>query len=322
MPHQVTLVPGDSDAITTGVLSVLDTLGTSIVWDKPTPGHSRNDLLTSATRTGCALMGWQRGKRDEGELPPSVVLRKELGVFAQLRPIRSLPGLNNRFEDLDLLIVREVTEDVYAHLEHESIPGVYESVKVTTRAACERIARYAFELALMHGRKKVTIVHKANIMKLSDGLFLQTARAVAADYPQIEAEDCIVDALCMKLVLNPKQFDVLLCGNLFGDIVGDLCCGLVGGASNAPSINISTKGTALFCPGHGDAPGTPEQANPLRLLLPTVHMLRHLDEGEAATKLYQSIEQTLRDGVRPYALGGDADCSSFCTALNETLRKA
>ena len=321
MSHEITVVPGDSPQMMRDVQAVVEATGVAIRWDEPSVGHSRADLLGSAGRTGVALMGWRRGRRDEGELPPSVVLRKELGVFAQLRPIQSVPGLNSKFTDCDLLVVREVTEDVYAHLEHESIPGVYESFKVTTRGACERIARYAFELARMQGRKKVTVVHKANIMKLSDGLFLQTAMKVARNYPDVQVDECIVDALCMKLVIEPSQFDVLLCGNLFGDIIGDLCCGLVGGASNAPAINVSAEGTAMFCPGHGNPPeiaGT-EEANPLTLLLPAVHLLRHLGEEDAALRLRQAIGETLAAGTRPRSIGGEASCSDFCKSLSSRL---
>ena len=296
MNHEVTLVPGDRPELMPLVQDLIARAGVSITWDEPTPSATHESLLASVRRTKCALMGFQQGQRDEGQLPPSVVLRRDLGLFAQLRPAKPVAGLPCRFADTDLLVVRETTEDVYAHLEHESIPNVYESLKVTTRTACERIARYAFELARMQGRKRVTIVHKANIMKLSDGLFLRTAREVSADYPDIETNDVIVDALCMKVVLDPSWFDVLLCGNLFGDIVGDLVAGLVGGRSNAPAINIGADGTVLCTAGHGSASDTPDL---LTVLLPALHMLRHLDEPAAAERLQAAVESVLLGGMQP-----------------------
>jgi len=313
--HRVTLVPGDVPEVLEGIKQVVAATGARIAWTEP----SADEVVAAARDTGAALVGWQRGGPDG--LPPAVRLREQFGVFAQLRPIQDLPGLGGRFQDVDLLVVRETTEDVYAHLEHESIPGVFESLKVTTRAACERIARHAFELARAHGRRKVTIVHKANIMKLSDGMFLRTAQAVARDYPDIQHEDVIVDALCMRLVLDPSRFDVLLCGNLFGDIVADTCAGLVGGRSNAPSINVAIDGTRLFTAGHGDPPeiaGT-GRANPLHLILPAIHLLRHLGEVDAAQRLRTALGRTLSDGVRPLALGGDATWERFCEALGQRL---
>lgn len=317
MSHRVTLVSGDCPEVLDGVKAVVAATGVDVAWEEP----DLADLVTSARTHGTALVGWRRGRRDARELAPAVRLRKELGVFAQLRPISDLPGLGGRFSDVDMIVVRETTEDVYAHLEHESIPGVFESLKVTTRAACERIARYAFDLARKQGRRKVTIVHKANIMKLSDGMFLRTARQVAADYPDVEHEDVIVDALCMRIVLDPARFDVLVCGNLFGDIVSDMCAGLVGGSSNAPSINVAEDGTVVFTAGHGDPPdvcGT-GRANPLNLLIPTIHMLRHLGEREAAQRLRTQLSATLTDGARPYALGGDTPWDRFCDSVASGL---
>lgn len=315
MAHRVTLVPGDVPEVLEGIKAVVAATGAQVDWVEPAPA----DVVATARDTGVALLGWQRGGPDD--LPPAVRMREQFGVFAQLRPIRDLPGLGGRFEDVDLLVVRETTEDVYAHLEHESIPGVFESLKVTTRGACERIARHAFQLARSQGRRKVTIVHKANIMKLSDGMFLRTAQAVARDYPDIEHEDVIVDALCMRLVLDPSRFDVLLCGNLFGDIVADTCAGLVGGRSNAPAINVAIDGTTLFTAGHGDPPevaGT-GRANPLHLLLPAVHLLRHLGEVDASERLRTCIGQTLIEGVKPLALGGGATWDRFCAVLADRL---
>jgi len=319
MSIEVTAVPGDCPKTFRTVQQLLAAAGAQLTWDEPSAGATHLDMLRSARRTRRALVGHARARGDE--LPPAVVLRDELSIFAQHRPIQPVPGLPSRHDDADLLVVRETTEDVYAHLEHESIPGVFESLKITTRAACERIARHAMEVARSTGRDRVTIVHKANIMKLSDGMFLAVAREVAADYPDLQVDDCIVDALCMKLVLQPSQFGVLLCGNLFGDIVGDLCAGLVGGVSNAPSINHGTDGLVLFTAGQGDQPevcGT-EQANPLPLLLPAVHLLRHAGQGDAADRLHHAVGATLQGGTRPLALGGDATLSGFADAVGAVL---
>jgi isocitrate dehydrogenase (NAD+) len=320
MSHDVTLVPGDTTGpeIFARIKPLLADMGVDISWDEPVNGATLTGLLASARRSKCVLMGFERGRRDSGELPPVVVLRKELGVFANLRPIRSLPGIPSRFSGVDLLVVRETTEDIYAHLEHESIPGVFESLKVTTAAACERIARYAFESARKYDRKRITIVHKANIMKLSDGMFLRVATRVSEEYPDIQTDECIVDALCMKLILDPTRFDVLLAGNLFGDIVSDLCTGLVGGIGNAPSINVTNDGGALFTVGHGDPvelAGT-GHGNPLTLLLPTVHMLRWLGEIDAAATLQLAISTVLINGTSP----SNTDISAFFVALAKAVR--
>ncbi len=319
MRHEVTAVPGDCPTTFHRVRQTVDAVGADIHWDLPETGATHADMLTSARRTGLALVG--HSAPQGGELPPAVVLRDQLGVFAQHRPIRPLPGLGARHEDADLLVVRETTEDVYAHLEHESIPGVFESLKVTTRGACERIARHAFEVARSTGRQRVTVVHKANIMKLSDGLFLSTAREVAKEFPDIEVDDCIVDALCMKVVIRPSQFDVLLCGNLFGDIVSDLAAGLVGGNSNSPSINFAEDGTILFTAGHGVATGDigTERANPLPVLLPAIHLLRHLHQDGEADRLLNATAATLEHGVKPIATGGSATLDAFCAAVELRL---
>ncbi|MEN0061659.1 MAG: isocitrate/isopropylmalate family dehydrogenase [Myxococcota bacterium] len=318
MSHAVTAVHGDAPTTFRRVQTLINAAGADIAWDDPSPNATHEDMLRSAAHTKTALVGYQHA-RGEG-LPPSVVLRDELGVYAQHRPIRPLPGVPVRHHDVDLLVVRETTEDVYAHLEHESIQGVFESLKVTTEQAVARIARHAFETARQTGRPKVTIVHKANIMKLSDGMFLRVAREVgASEFPEITCEDVIVDALCMKLVIDPSQFEVLLCGNLFGDIVADLCAGLVGGATNAPSINYGSDAT-LFTAGHGDTPevdGT-DRANPLPILLPAVHLLRHLGLDSEAERLHDAAATALESGL-PVALGGDLSFSAFCDAIEQRL---
>ena len=315
MSHEVTLVPGDHADLFELVRPLLSAIGVEISFDEPSESATVDSMLTSARRTGCILMGAQYGNRDAGELPPVVRLRKQLGCYANVRPIRSLQGLPSRYDDLDIVVVRETTEDIYAHMEHESIPDVFESVKVTTAAACERIARHAFELARAQGRKKVTIVHKANIMKLSDGMFLRVGREVAQDYPDIECNDVIVDALCMLLVLRPSQFDVLVTGNLFGDIISDLCAGLVGGAGNAPSINVADD-VALFTAGHQSDSA---DRNPLTLLVPVISMLTHLGEVEAAETLRRATEAALQAGELPTEVGGALSAKAFIGAVTSRL---
>ena len=318
MRCEVTAVHGDCPDTFRRVQQLLAAAGAEIDWDEPSEGASLQAALGSAMRTGLALVGHAQWSGDG--LAPAVQMRDDLGVFAQHRPIRPLPGIPSRHQDADLLVVRETTEDVYAHLEHESLPGVFESLKVTTRQACTRIARHAFEVARRTGRTRVTIVHKANIMKLSDGMFLRVAREVAEEFPDIECNDVIVDALCMKLVLDPSQFDVLACGNLFGDIVADLCAGLVGGPSNAPSINFA-DGVVLFTAGHGGNPEfncTPD-ANPLPVLLPAIHLLRHVGHDGEAERLYEATAATLEAGIRPKELGGSADLASLCGAIEKRL---
>jgi isocitrate dehydrogenase (NAD+) len=276
-------------------------------------------LVDAIRRTGVGLMGFQWGRRNEGKAPPIVQLRRDLGIQSNVRPIRSLPGVDCVFDDVDLLIVREVTEDVYAQLEHESLPGVFESLKVTTRTACERIARVAFELARAKRRKKVTTVHKSNIMKHSDGLFLRVSQEVAKEYPDIEHDEVIVDALCMKLVLTPQKFDVLLCGNLFGDIVGDLAAGLTGGAVNTPSINLGAD-VAVFTVGQrGPRLGG---SDALPMLLSSLYMLEHIGQRDARRRLGRAAEAAVLEGVRPQAIGGPADTNQYFDAVIERLGRA
>ena len=311
MTREITLVPGDTPDLFRPIHPLLEAAGADITFDSPGANATEESMLASARRTGVLLMG--PAVAGQGERTPVVALRESLGVTSNLRPVHNLRGLPCRAQNVDLVVVRETTEDIYAHLEHESIPGTFESLKVTTQAACERIARTAFAFARKHGRKKVTIVHKANIMKLSDGMFLREAQAVAAEYPDIECEDVIVDALCMKLILHPERFDVLVCGNLFGDIIADLCAGLVGGISNAPSINQSPDCT-MFTTGHrinrADA-----SSNPLTVLIPIVHLLKHIDQADAATKLQTALEATLAEGILPADLGGSTDGDAFCAAV-------
>lgn len=318
----ITLIPGDSPANTDAVRRMLEGVWVDLTFDTQdwADGEPPAALLDSARANKTTLMGHKRNRSDD-KPAPIVSLRRALGTFANLRPIHGVVGIEARFPNADVLVVRETTEDVYAQLEHESIPGTFESLKVTTRAGCERIARHAFETARRLGRKNITIVHKANIMKKSDGLFLSVARDVARDFPDIGCDDCIVDALCMKLVRDPSQFDVLLCGNLFGDIVADLCAGLVGGAHNAPSVNEGRDGLRVYTSGHGQIGSAVSSPNscPTSLAFAAVVMLRDLDHNDAADRLMAALEAVLSDGPRPVALGGEASASAFADAVIAAL---
>ena len=250
-----------------------------------------------------------------------MTLRKELDLYANLRPVRSIEGVKSRYEDVNLVIVRENTEDLYSGIEHMIMPGVTQGLKVITSHASIRIARFAFEYARKRGRKKVTAVHKANIMKLTDGLFLDSARQVAAEYPDIQFDHKIVDNLAMQLVLNPNQFDVLLLSNLYGDIVSDLCAGLVGGLGLVPAANIGEQ-FAVFEAVHGSAPDIAGKgiANPTALLFSGVLMLRHLGENEAADRVLKATFAVLKRGeVRTPDLGGKSTTKEYAQALVREL---
>jgi isocitrate dehydrogenase (NAD+) len=244
-------------------------------------------------------------------------LRKALDLYANLRPVRALPNVPSRYPELDLVVVRENTEDLYSGIEHVVVPGVVESIKIITEKASTRIARYAFEYARRESRRKVTAVHKANIMKLSDGLFLDCFRNVAKDYPEIEADDKIVDNACMQLVMRPEQFDIMLLENLYGDIVSDLCAGLIGGLGLVPGANIGELG-AVFEAVHGSAPDIAGQgiANPTALLLSGILMLRYIDEREAAQRIESAMLKVFEEGeVRTRDIGGQASTSDFASAI-------
>lgn len=318
--HTVTLIPGDWIGPETCDVAreVVAALGVSVTWDvQPCPnGVVSDELLESARRNGVVVAAKAASVREDGRLPPIVTLRQELGTWATVRHVRSLPGARAVYENTDLVVIRETSEDIYSGMEHEITDGVYEAVKVTTAAACERIARFAYDYAVQHGRKTVDIVHKSNIMKKSDGLFLKTAQRVASEYSQIETREVIVDALCMRLARNPHQFDVLLCGNLFGDIVSDLAAGLAGGILTGASSSYGDK-AALFANPHGNAPHLvgQDKANPIPMLRVTKHMLRHLGEADAAARLLSAIEGVVADGVHTPDMGGAASCSEVKAAI-------
>jgi isocitrate dehydrogenase (NAD+) len=279
-------------------------------------------VLESIRRNRVALKGPITTPVGGGFRSANVTLRQALGLYANVRPARSMKGLDTRYEDVDLVIVRENTEDLYAGIEHMVGPDAAESIKIITRAASERIARYAFEYAVANRRRKVTAVHKANIMKLSDGLFLESCRTVAADYAgRVEFEDRIVDNMCMQLVQKPDLYDVLVLPNLYGDIVSDLCAGLVGGLGVAPGANIGTE-AAVFEPVHGSAPKYAglNKANPTALILSGVLMLRHLGERDAAERVESALRAVIAEGHQTtYDLGGEAGTSEFADAIIELL---
>jgi isocitrate dehydrogenase (NAD+) len=250
-----------------------------------------------------------------------VQLRQRFNTYANLRPVRTLPGVPTRFENVDLVIVRENTEDLYKGIEYMLNDEIANGVKLITKPACERICRFAFDYAAANGRKKVTAVHKANIMKLTDGMFLSTFREVAKDYPAIEADDCIIDALCMKLVQKPEQFDVLVAPNLYGDIISDLCAGLVGGLGFAPSANIGAK-TRIYEAVHGSAPDIAGQnkANPSAILMAFAMMLNDLGMTDKAARLNAAILAQVAEGKAVTAdIGGTATTTEFTDAVAARL---
>ena len=278
-------------------------------------------LLDSIARNKIALKGPITTPIGKGFTSVNVGLRKALDLYANLRPVWNLPSVQSRYTGVDLVIVRENTEDLYAGLEHTVVPGVVESLKIITDKASTRIAEFAFEQARRRGRKKVTAVHKANIMKLSDGLFLDCARKVAARYPDIEFDDRIVDAACMHLVMHPERLDVLLLPNLYGDIVSDLCAGLVGGLGVVPAANLGENGVGVFEAVHGTAPDIAGRdiANPTALLLSAVLMLQHLHEDQKADAIVGALKKVLASGHVTPDLGGSATTTSFADAICREL---
>ncbi len=332
MTHSLTLIPGDGigPEVTRAVVRILAEAGVPIEWEREEAGLVAVEqfgdplpqrMLDSIRRTRVALKGPLTTPVGQGFTSVNVGLRKTLDLFVNLRPVFNLPGVAARFGHLDLVLVRENTEDLYSGLEHEVVPGVMVSMKVITRAASMRIARFAFDYARRHGRRRVTTVHKANIMKRGDGLFLACAREVAAEYPEIQHDDRIVDAACMHLVLRPESFDLLLMPNLYGDIVSDLCAGLVGGLGVVGSANLGHD-AAVFEAVHGTAPDIAGQdaANPTALLLSALMMLRHIGEEAAAERIRGALTRVLADGqVRTRDLGGRATTTEFADAICREL---
>ena len=329
----ITLVAGDGigPEVTGAVVRILAASGVAIDWDPHDAGQraveSAGDplpqtLLDSVTRNRVALKGPVTTPVGSGFTSVNVGLRKALDLYANLRPVANLPGVTSRFQDVDLVIVRENTEDLYAGLEHIVVPGVVESLKIITEKASTRIAEFAFAHVRRTGRRKITAVHKANIMKLGDGLFLDSARAVARRFPDVEYEERIVDAACMRLVMRPEDFDVLLLPNLYGDIVSDLAAGLVGGLGVVPGANLGHD-VAVFEAVHGSAPDIAGQnvANPTALLLSAALMLDHIGEPAAAGRIRQALGETLAGTVRTRDLGGTASTTDFADAVIRHLER-
>ena len=332
MAHRVTLIPGDGigPEVSAAVLHIIEAAGVKIEWERFIVGGQAQDLagsslpdevIESVRRNKVALKGPVATPVGGGFESVNVRLRKILDLYANLRPVRNLPGVPSRFGDVDLVIVRENTEGLYSGLEHEVVPGVVESLKIMTDKASTRIAVFAFEFARKYGRKKITAVHKANIMKKSDGLFLKCFRNVAVNYPMIEHEEKIVDNTCMQLVMNPYQFDVMLMENLYGDIVSDLAAGLVGRLGVVPSGNIG-ENAALFEAVHGTAPDIAgkNMANPTALLLSAIMMLRHIGEQKAGDRIEGALNKVLQKREKVTRdLGGTASTSTFTDAIIAAL---
>jgi len=327
--YAVTLIPGDGigPELAQAATNVLEATGIGFDWDVQEAGEVTIEregtplpdrVLDSIRANGVGLKGPITTPVGSGFRSVNVALRKELELYANVRPARSMAGVESRYDDVDLIIVRENTEDLYAGVEHMVGPDAAESIKIITRAASQRIAHYAFEYAVRNRRRKVTAVHKANIMKLSDGLFLESVGQVAAEYAgRVEFEDRIVDNMCMQLVQKPALYDVLVLPNLYGDIVSDIAAGLVGGLGVAPGANIGEK-AAVFEPVHGSAPKYAGQnrANPTALILSGALMLRHLGETDAADAVESAARDVIAEGTTvTYDLGGSAGTREFAAAV-------
>jgi isocitrate dehydrogenase (NAD+) len=334
--HTIVLLPGDGigPEVTASARRVLEAAGLSVEWIIVPAGASaveeHGDVLPEKTveairQFKIALKGPVTTPVGKGFKSVNVQLRQKLKLFAAVRPVRSLPGVKTRFDGVDLVIVRENTEGLYSGIENEIVPGVVTSLKVASRAACTRIARYAFAYANQRHRKRVTVFHKANIMKLSDGLFLDCAREVhQAEFPQIEYTELIIDAGCMKLVQDPSKMDVLLMENLYGDLVSDLCAGLVGGLGVVPGSNIG-EDAAVFEAVHGSAPDIAGRgiANPLAVIMSGVMMLNHIGETHIATKIKSAYDHLLQESDPAKLtrdLGGNAGTEQFTDALIGMLK--
>jgi len=328
MKHRITLIPGDGigPEVAAAVVRIIEASGVEIEWEEHIAGQEALDkfgktlpdeLIESIQRNKVGLKGPITTPVGKGFTSVNVGLRKALDLYANLRPVRALPNVPCRNPNLDLVVVRENTESLYSGIEHEIIPGVVESLKIITEKASTRIARFAFTYARSEKRKKITAVHKANIMKLSDGLFLRCFEEVGKLYPETERQSMIVDNTSMQLVMRPEQFDILLCENLYGDIVSDLCAGLIGGLGLVPGANIGEKG-AVFEAVHGSAPDIAGKgiANPTALLQSAILMLNHIEERQAADRIEGALLKVFADGkVRTRDIGGTSSTDEFASAI-------
>lgn len=327
-PYRITLIPGDGigPEITRVAVQVVEATGVPVEWEEVQAGEAALGLygdplpervIDSIRRNGVALKGPLTTPVGTGYRSVNVRIRKLLDLYANVRPVVKFEGVDTPFQHVDMVIIRENTEDLYSGLEHVVVPGVVESLKIITEKASLRIARFAFELARKWGRKKVTAVHKANIMKLSDGLFLEAIRRVEVEYPEIEYEELIVDNAAMQMVIRPERFDVVLTENLYGDILSDLAAGLVGGLGFAPSGNIGDE-AAVFEAVHGSAPDIAGKniANPIAMVLSAALMLDHLGEHDAARRIRDAVAAVLREGkVRTPDMGGTSTTSQMGEAI-------
>lgn len=335
MRHRVTLIPGEGigPEVAGATRAILEAAGVQIDWEEvearsdkasATGQFVTQEAVESVRRNRVALKG-PMGTAIAGGAPSiNVALRKTLGLYANVRPVKNLPGVKSRFENVDVVLIRENTEDLYSGLEHEVVLGVVESLKIITEKASTQIAHFAFKYARREGRKKIHAIHKANIMKLSDGLFLKSIRNVAPEYPEIEYKEMIVDNACMQMVLNPQQFDMLLLPNLYGDVMSDLAAGLVGGLGVVGSANIGDE-AAMFEAVHGTAPDIAGKgfANPTALLLSGILMLRHLGERSAANRIEAGLDKVYRGGRHlTQDVGGEAGTEEFTKAVISSLPPA
>ncbi|HXP71615.1 MAG TPA: isocitrate dehydrogenase (NAD(+)) [Candidatus Dormibacteraeota bacterium] len=333
MTHTITLIPGDGigPEVSKAVKEILAAAGVDIAWDE-IPARAeierrgmtfmQSGVLDSIRKNRVALKGPMMTAVAGGAPSINVGLRQALDLYANLRPVKNLEGVQSRFQGVDLVIIRENTEDLYAGLEHTVVPGVVESLKIITERASTRIAKFAFEYARKHGRKKIHAIHKANIMKLSDGLFLASTRKVAEQYPDIEYKELIIDNACMQVVLDPKQFDMLLLTNLYGDIMSDLAAGLVGGLGVVPSGNIG-ESVAIFEAVHGTAPDIAGKgiANPTALLMSSIMMLDHIGEMDAARRVENALHRVYREGKSlTRDVRGTATTAEFTAAVIAALK--
>ena len=335
MTHKITLIPGDGigPEVTKATVRILEATGLKFEWETFQAGadayekyheYIPKELLDSIDRTRVALKGPVTTPVGGGFASINVALRKKFELYANFRPIRNLPHIPTRYPDVDLIILRENTEGLYSGIEHEVVPGVVESLKIITEKASTRIARFAFDYARKNGRKKIHAIHKANIMKLSDGLFIRCSRNVSKEYPEITYGEHIVDNTCMQLVMNPYQYDVLLLENLYGDIISDLCAAFVGGLGFVPGANIGDQ-HAIFEAVHGSAPDIAgkNMANPTAVLRSSLLMLRHIGEHDAALKIRNALEKVYRDREKlTRDVGGKAGTSQFADHIIEAMETA
>lgn len=332
MPHTITLIEGDGigPEIAKAAVEVIAAAGVDVRWERVIVGKAAREqfgvllpdcTIESIARNKVALKAPITTPIGEGYPSINVSIRQKLDLYACVRPVKTIPGVKARYDDVDLIVIRENTEDLYAGKEHEVVPGVIESLKIITSKASSRIARYAFEYAIANGRERITTIHKANIMKLSDGLFLEESQKVAKEYPSIRYDEMIVDNTCLQLVLDPHQFDMLLTLNLYGDIISDLAAGLVGGIGIVPGANIGIE-AAVFEAVHGSWPDAAGKniANPTAMILTAVLMLRHIGETDAGDRVETAVHRVLKEGVtRTEDLGGTSSTTEMTQAIIDTM---